>query len=530
MTTEKYKLNKKTFINDDESFWEYEEYRDTSATPYATDYSQFELKAHAEPMTDIFYPYDAYVELHLKLVKAADASAYTAYEDIALINPVSSVFTNIEYLINNTNVEGELLQTTHIPHLVNGLTSYEDSYSKSIAQSYGWAVDTGNGAVADTRVYDVTGSFRRGYVIQHLKGDDIPADVEEAAVGDAAGIVTAINNVKGIFDDGTVQTFLTLGPAVGDPTNTIYDDDDDADQDDQDLHTLTNRALKITDNPNYNAGFAFRKSQTLNSKVKVYKIPLRELVPFVKGNDMIWTGCDIELRLKKASENMIIYRAVGVAAAKLQIHKLSLWMPRLRVKGSYVSTLNNSLIPSLQTELMWNSYFVFSKFTSGRYFNDVIYKTDRKINSIFVLVQQPILQQVSNFSVTDSAVNFRRGHVQIDNISFPAREYDLNYDAANGSPIEYTRMYHTLQKIVGKSFSDDIGLQLTYENFGTHYRMMVFDLDEIPEGFYNQSRSINLVFETENVINHTVHVLCNFEKTCDLIVNNGYMGVKNVRK
>ena len=525
MKTEKYKLTKTTFEADDESYWEYEEFRDTSATPFSTDYNKFELKASAEPYTDIFYPYDAYVELHVRLVKAADGSAYAANDNIALINPVTSIFTNVEYLINNINVEGELLQNTHIPNLVNGLIHYDDSYAKSIAQSFGWSVDSGTTAVADSRPYNVKGSFRRGRIISHDTA--VIATTEEADVGDVAGIKAKINILETRLNASSLHNFLTIGPSPA--TNALYDDANDTDKDDEYLQSLANRALTTEDNPTYNSGFAFRKSQTLNSKVKVYKIPLRELVPFVKGNNMIWSGCDIELRLTKGNENMIIFRDATAAAGKLQIHKLSLWMPRLRVKTALQHSFQKLLSTPLSTEIMWNSQYVFSKYTSGRYFNDIIYKTSQKITSIYVLVQPKTYTQTTNFSVADATVNFRRGHIQMDSVSFPAREYSLNYDSAIG-PIDYTRMYHTLLKNAGKSFTDDVGMQVTYETFGSYFRFLCFDMDEVPDNFYSKQQTVNLTFETEAAMDHTVYVLINFEKTCDFVLANGHYGVTNVRK
>lgn len=529
MKTEKYNLNKTTLEADDESYWEYEEYRDTSATPYSTDYSTFELKAVAEPYTDIFYPHDAYVELHVKLVKT-DGAAYTDNDDVALINPASSIFTNVEYSINDINVEGELLQHTHIPNLVNGLIHYDEHYAKSMAQSYGWAMDTGTTAVADTQVYNVTGSFRRGRIIE--ANQEAPDETLDTDLTTDQDIADEINGLRNLFVGSSVFTYLTTGPIPypGDPIlDTYYGGAGVFNKDDQNLYNLANRALKVNDNPTYNSGFAFRKSQTLNSKVKVYKIPLRELVPFVKGNNMIWSGCDLTLKLNKEDENITIFRAAGVDAGKIQIHKISLWMPKLKVKESYKRQFYNLIKQPMQHELMWNSNLVFIKYTTGKYFNDVIYKTKQKVSSVFVLIQPNVFHQTTNFSVTDATVNFRRAHVQIGNTTFPARPYSLNYDN-NIGPVEYTRMYHTLLKIAGKSFTDDVGMQLTYETFGSYYRMLCFDIDSVPDDFYNKDQTISLRFETENNMDHNVYVLVNFEKTCDLTLDNGHMGVTNVRK
>jgi len=86
--------------------------------------------------------YNAYIEVHFRVVKEADGTNFTANDRIALTNSVASLFSRCVLRLQNNIVE--VLDEQHISAIVKGLLLYSDDYTRTTGTNELWYKDTGD--------------------------------------------------------------------------------------------------------------------------------------------------------------------------------------------------------------------------------------------------------------------------------------------------------------------------------------------------------------------------------------------------
>lgn len=473
MNDPKYSFEQVTYDDLSDVYYELKEFPDHNAAQSSgVNNTEYTMRA---PKDNVFYGVDGQLEVELSLVQnVAGDTPFDVGANIALTNPMHSIFTESQVKVDNVRVE-EPIQNQHIANIFEGLFESDD-YARSI-NSTSWAIDTTEHA--DDRPY-----LLEGYVGEIY----------------AASVAGGGNNLR---------TPIILAPDLGDGVHELISTDS------------ANGYLNFRDNPNYNSGFRIRKAKTarVNGVATATRfnlsVQLHKINPFFKVNK-VYYGSKIELTIKKADINKYLHRATGVTDGKVLIHNIAMWLPIYEPTLKQRTEMMKKLSQKVPTTYLYPFYRIYDYVPGAvNNFNQPIFQSAEQITSVYVCLQSTPAangQEANNGIFAN--LGFVSGVLEIGNEKFPPDRYE-NLEFRAGQTQKFTKPYHNILKIQGKlgNRAQDSGMQLNRHNYPTLFPFLAFDTSTLPPSYFAQGYQVRLKFETANLMTgHTIYIQVNYLK------------------
>ncbi|XP_065642664.1 uncharacterized protein LOC136074288 [Hydra vulgaris] len=219
-------------------------------------------------------------------------------------------------------------------------------------------------------------------------------------------------------------------------------------------------------------GFAARQSwiiQKPNSKGSFSAcIPLKHIFGFCNDYDKVVYGFTHTITLDRKSDNEAIFRAAGVAAGKVDIQKLSLFMPhvrplpKMRVPVAFRSRGFDSLpVPVGTTEFSWQ---LSSRINSTKPRYVIIGFQTNKLEN-----QEINYTLFNHCDVKDMSINVnsRKYPTNSYNLSFPNNQFSRIYKAA----AEFSKKFYGMSELI-------TNCDISPSEFKDLYPLFVFDISK----------------------------------------------------
>jgi hypothetical protein len=232
-------------------------------------------------------------------------------------------------------------------------------------------------------------------------------------------------------------------------------------------------------NENFNLGFAARRSMLDGDEMFSCSIPLSHIFGFCRDVRKVIFGAKHTIVLvRKESDNDAIGRDNAVAAGKVIITKLSLWMPVIVPSITEENKLLSFMNQGGKSLLSWktmttdsiqgNAAGLFTWHISAQHGVSaprdifIAFQGNTRVNN-----QRRNPMVFDTLAVTEVSLRIN-GHQE------PAEEVTLNFGQN-----KVARAYHRLMSFMGRDLNVDTGLQISQRDFTTLYPIYYFSLEHL---------------------------------------------------
>lgn len=402
-------------------------------------------------------------------VSGAGGAVATRFVPPVIINHVGSIFTDIEFSFNNDPVEPQI-KNNHIGLYVDTMLRYSEDYAKTVASSWGYAIDT------------------------TAHNNRFPFIVKGSTRGNTAGD----------------RVFIT-GPGV----NMAAQHAQDLSANTEPLGT-NNGYLFIDVNVKYNDGYKKRRvwADTAGAANGVYTvfIPLAELSPFCRGVNQCFKGVNLKLRMNKNADTIYLTRQPAILDGILGIEKLSWWMPSYTPSKMQDNEVTKLIENGSKSSLLWQGRQIYDVNVGSSSIRWDISSEHTRITSVIIIIQHSSQEtsQIMNAGIpyhaydniaandATTVVNtnqaaFKSAQLRVGSNYYPRKQYNLDY-----AKKDVLENWFTFLKISNKMTDVDSGLcNITYDDFCTTHKMLCFDLEEMEDNVFDNGQQIQLIGELD---------------------------------
>jgi len=218
-------------------------------------------------------------------------------------------------------------------------------------------------------------------------------------------------------------------------------------------------SLVVSDNVNYNPGYAKSQARTNGSAVTTAILPLENLCDFASV-DKVLTNCNVAVELTRSQASYHLFRIGGVDA-KVSIQKISLWVPRivpqpeleLELKGAF----SGGLVSNFRFN-KWNGYLP-APFGGAGVQSVRVATMSERVTGVFVMCKPTAITQLVNSNKTSDTLTDL--FVRVNGKQYPSRAYNSLTTNDEGK----CRAYLNLLDYQNRGSDTSSGIQLSRENW-----------------------------------------------------------------
>ncbi|XP_065674163.1 uncharacterized protein LOC136091104 [Hydra vulgaris] len=252
----------------------------------------------------------------------------------------------------------------------------------------------------------------------------------------------------------------------------------------QGLNQLWYKDTGTTASLTNNTGFAARQSwiiQKPNSKGSFSAcIPLKHIFGFCNDYDKVVYGFTHTITLDRKSDNEAIFRAAGVAAGKVDIQKLSLFMPHVRPLPKMRGIIDSDIASKISVPVAFRSRG-FDSLPVPVGTTEFSWQLSSRINSTkprYVIIgfqTNKLENQEINYTLFNHCdvkdmsinVNSRKYPTNSYNLSFPNNQFSRIYKAA----AEFSKKFYGMSELI-------TNCDISPSEFKDLYPLFVFDISK----------------------------------------------------
>lgn len=234
-------------------------------------------------------------------------------------------------------------------------------------------------------------------------------------------------------------------------------------------------------NVDYNHGFHIRHGLLLgggNTGFFEAVIPLSHIFGFCRDVRKVLYGVKHELKLqRRATDVEAIYRAAGAVDGRVDLTKVSLWMPTVTPSLEWQATLERWMTAKKTTTLYWQATQVDQSAEQAA-ITDFVWKLAVRSGAerprhVFIAFQLTAKRnsQEQNPMIFD-ALTLSDIHLKLNATRVPVSDLDMNF-----AERRFQRAYKMLADYMGRDQDVDTGFQISCEDFRTLYPIYHFDLE-----------------------------------------------------
>ena len=385
-------------------------------------------------LDELLLPHKAMLHIRFKIQNfndPANPANYTAGTALTLVNNAWSIFSGLQYQIQNNIVEDVNQYLPQASTMLN-LVMFSDDYSRSSATNQFWFKDTGGGG-AELNL-PVSGSTK--FPLRKADGSD---------------------------DDFKEKT---LNSAIANNINT---------------YELLNSAFdEQMPNPNHNQGFQARYLLTDGGKMVSVFLPLAHILGSHRDIDTVYRNVKHTYVLTRGAHKDCIFAKGGVTnsdKAQVVINHISLWMPKVRPSFEVLAEIEKQLTAGVSNPLYFEQVGIHRRGFAGTELSGVwrvaTMAGESLPNHIFMCIQaqtQEDNQEMNNQIFLNG--NVIRTHCLVNSTQYPEREFICDFSDSTG---DYARVYMAFQEAVSKYSNTDSGSQVSIADFKGLYPIFHYD-------------------------------------------------------
>lgn len=224
----------------------------------------------------------------------------------------------------------------------------------------------------------------------------------------------------------------------------------------------SSKVIAVRKNETYND--AFRKRIKRSVGKQRYWLPLQEVFPIL-AQQGVTKGLNISLDLYKVnSANTACFGKYNAGAVTIDISRVSMWLPKLtpsvETRGEITKQLmseHKSLFKYQHMHLYQSNSFTPST-TEGRYRVTTEQNRPTTVLLGFQLVQRDETHRLNSLEFDIQKI--KQVHVRLNGSAFPSEYFDV--EASN---LKYARVVQACHQAGKKTFDNENGSLITYENF-----------------------------------------------------------------
>jgi len=283
--------------------------------------------------------------------------------------------------------------------------------------------------------------------------------------------------------------------------------------------TATNAAL--------DAGTGFTKRhdwviETANPKGSFgFTIPLSRIFGFCKDYDRALSLVDHEIKLKRQDDSEAIFRAAGAAAGKVQLSKISLFMPyvvpSLAMKNSLATIIKDrKALPISYNQRQVNSFPVDQNTEFNR---TITVSGGSKPRWVLVAFQtDKVGSQEKNASLFDHC-SITSAYLELNGFKYPRTAYQPDF-----TKNQFHRVFHEATSFKSRflGLPEDLSMtSLSPQDYKNLYPVLVFDLSKQPESLdiNTSSLMINVGTSINFPANTKAYIVTISDKHAELVAD-----------
>lgn len=255
--------------------------------------------------------------------------------------------------------------------------------------------------------------------------------------------------------------------------------------------------LAIVENPDYNKGFVEREARSRASAVVTAYIPVAHLFGFASVNKLI-SNQEISIELTRSQSAQHIHRLTATAAGKVEVNKLSWWVPNVLPKPSVDLALKSQMSSGLQSEFSyynWNAY-TSPNLNAGENTFKVL-TTSEDVQYAFVVMRNTAKAQNTATEHTYRS-DIQSCESRLNGRNYPNRRFDNLMNGVNSNGVGVSRVYSELLRHMNKSNNYADGIQLSYNEFvgntATTAQMIIpFDFTNKPDNYTGSPTNLEIL-------------------------------------
>ncbi len=210
-------------------------------------------------------------------------------------------------------------------------------------------------------------------------------------------------------------------------------------------------------------------------------IPLSHIFGFCRDIKKVFYGVKHEILLqRRATDDEAIHRLAAAGGGKIDITKLSLWMPTVTPSLEMRNALEKWILSRSAITLYWQATQIDS--IENQTATDFIWKLGvrsgkERPRHIFIAFQLSDRRnsQEQNPHVFDP-LNINTIDIKLNAVKIPQSDILINFDER-----QYNRVFKMLSDYKGRDQDVNTGHQIDAESFRTHYPIYHFDLEKQSE-------------------------------------------------
>ena len=253
--------------------------------------------------------------------------------------------------------------------------------------------------------------------------------------------------------------------------------------------TMNADTVSVSDNPEYNLGFAIRQTLCSGGKTIAMVLPLSHLFGFCKDIRKSFRGLKHTVKFDKNYNASMIHASADIKA-KFQVNFMSWWVPILKPNLVTLARLEGELASGASAKLFWEGVSVYrSDARNDQHPRWRVASSVNKPSHLFVVMQQIDREANSAFnSGTFDHLNLERAQLRINSVQFPKEEFEADFTNEN----DYQRLYHSFLEAGMKMLNADTGSQVNYTDFKTLYPILHFDASHHEDSLYATSTTADI--------------------------------------
>jgi len=244
-----------------------------------------------------------------------------------------------------------------------------------------------------------------------------------------------------------------------------------------------------TYNETHNKGFYDRRKLAV-AGVQSYFIPLAHLIGVANVNKVMINQV-FALELTRTSDVEVLYGADS-ANCKIQINKLSLWLPRIKPSPLTEATIYSAISAGLTTPYMfhtWNCYDSNNFQSGSAHTQRVVSQSERPVWVLTYATLDVIAQTASPYHTPASSLT--RVQARLNGKLLPQIEYtELNLNSGR------SRAYNDLVKYSTSFLQNKDGILINRDDY-EHNLVVAFDCRAMNENLSRSSNTIEIIASTD---------------------------------
>lgn len=374
--------------------------------------------------------------------------------------------------------------------------------------------DTSEDATYNFHILDTNAKilYSKGYIHQELrvvKGNGDSVGEENVTLVNGGGLLRRSIMTVGAYeiDSDVHETSLMLQVmglinftpdyTTSEATNMFYyiDTSDSAERGSfkfngalTDATTITNFFANLRVNDERNEGFTKRWIYTRDSQSVHIFIPLKYIFGFLKDYEKVITGFDVKFQFQRNSHKNMLYTNAQNPNYKVQVKKLSLWLPYVKFNSSVDGQFTKLILSDQSIDLNWRQpRVVKSNILENSSGSCNIPATTDEVMSLYVVPQYD--ERNENFSQNNMLfdnLDMIDCWLMVNNVRVPNINYTMDFEKK-----DYSRLYAALLDAGLNNLTSETGCLINYETFRSLYPIICFNLS-FHEPYVNVS---NLMIE-----------------------------------